>query len=91
MDYKLQLAGILAINIIASVFIIGHITRSTILKKGFSRATWKAYLAVFLGTVIANLALTNALAPEALTALLGAVIGGVFGRDSTNQKDDDDK
>ena len=91
MSDQLAIQALWAINGIAAIFIIGNLTRSVILKKGFSRITWRAYLAVVLFTIIADLAISKAMAPEALTALLGAVIGGSVGKDSLVSKDEDEK
>ena len=75
----MKLTCLYGVTAICGVFILAHITRSILLKNSLSRDTMKMYLTAFLGTVVADLALAGALAPEALTAILGAIIGGFLG------------
>ena len=77
-----------AVNIIGGIFIVGHIVRSILLKKGLSRDTMKMYLGAFFMIVVADLSIANIMPTEVLAGFLGAIIGGTIGARSSDKDEE---
>ena len=84
----MKLIAMIAIDVVAGIFIIAHVVRSIILKRFIVENVTKMYLAVFLGMIVSNLALAEVLTTEVLTTLIGAVVGGALGMHGAEKKED---
>ena len=77
----------IAFVVLAAVSCVGNLWRSTTLKKGFSEATMKMYVAFIVVPVVAAAGVAGAMSLDAFAGLLGIVVGYALGNKPWKEDD----